>query len=60
MASLAAQLAEFKRRVFGAHSQALAALQPELWLQFVRLNLVVIRILFVCRDRIGRFVHEAR
>ena len=31
MASLAAQLAEFKRRVFGGRSEALAALQPELW-----------------------------
>src|SRR6187402_189652 len=31
MASLAAQLAEFKRRVFGARTEVLDALQPELW-----------------------------
>ncbi len=31
MASLAAQLAEFKRRMFGARSEVLAVLQPELW-----------------------------
>lgn len=31
MASLAAQLAEFKRRVFGGRSEVLTVLQPELW-----------------------------
>jgi hypothetical protein len=31
MASLAAQLAEFKRRVFGPRTEVLDALQPELW-----------------------------
>lgn len=31
MASLAAQLAEFKRRMFGARSETLTVLQPELW-----------------------------
>lgn len=31
MASLAAQLAEFKRRVFGGRSEVLVVLQPELW-----------------------------
>ena len=30
-ASLAAQLAEFKRQVFGPRGEALSALQPELW-----------------------------
>ena len=37
MASLAPQLAEFKRRVFGARSEALAALQPELWQDAVQI-----------------------
>ncbi|MET0209287.1 MAG: IS66 family transposase [Burkholderiaceae bacterium] len=37
MNSLAAQLAEFKRRVFGARSEALAVLQPELWQDVVEL-----------------------
>ncbi|MEJ8859755.1 hypothetical protein WKW79_34735, partial [Variovorax robiniae] len=37
MSSLAAQLAEFKRRVFGARSEALAVLQPELWQDVVEL-----------------------
>lgn len=31
MASLAAQLAEFKRKVFGPRGEALSMLQPELW-----------------------------
>ena len=37
MSSLAAQLAEFKRRVFGARSEVLAVLQPELWQDVVEL-----------------------
>lgn len=37
MATLAAQLAEFKRRVFGARSEALAVLQPELWQDIVQI-----------------------
>ena len=35
MASLAAQLANFKRRVFGPRSEVLATLQPELWQEVV-------------------------
>jgi transposase len=37
MSSLAAQLAEFKRRVFGARSEVLAVLQPELWQDVVQI-----------------------
>lgn len=37
MNSLAAQLAEFKRRVFGARNEVLAVLQPELWQDVVEL-----------------------
>ena len=37
MSSLAAQLAEFKRRVFGGRSEVLAVLQPELWQEVVEL-----------------------
>lgn len=37
MDSLAAQLAEFKRRAFGARSEVLAVLQPELWQDVVEL-----------------------
>lgn len=37
MASLAAQLAEFKRRVFGPRSEALDMLQPELWHEAVQI-----------------------
>ncbi|MEF7616956.1 IS66 family transposase [Aquincola sp. MAHUQ-54] len=37
MASLAAQLAEFKRRAFGGRSEVLAVLQPELWQDVVEL-----------------------
>lgn len=37
MASLAAQLAEFKRRMFGSRSETLPALQPELWQEAVEI-----------------------
>src|SRR3954465_12963654 len=37
MASLAAQLAELRRRIFGPRSEALSALQPELWQEAVEL-----------------------
>jgi transposase len=37
MASLAAQLADFKRRVFGSRGEALCVLQPELWQEPVEL-----------------------
>lgn len=37
MSALAAQLAEFKRRVFGGRSEGLAVLQPELWQDVVAL-----------------------
>lgn len=37
IASLAAQLAELKRRVFGGRAEALAALQPELWREVVEI-----------------------
>lgn len=37
MASLAAQLADFKRRVFGARGEALCMLQPELWHEAVQI-----------------------
>lgn len=39
MASLAAQLAQFKSRLFGARSEALAVLQPELWQDCVEIPL---------------------
>lgn len=37
MASLAAQLAEFKRKVFGPRGEALSMLQPELWHEAVQI-----------------------
>src|SRR5262245_17326309 len=37
MATLAAQLAEFKRRVFGPRGEALCMLQPELWHEAVHI-----------------------
>lgn len=37
MASLAAQLAEFKRKVFGPRGEALSMLQPELWQETVHI-----------------------
>lgn len=37
MSLLAAQLAEFRRRVFGGRSEVLAVLQPELWQDVVEL-----------------------
>jgi transposase len=37
MLSLAAQLAEFKRKVFGPRGEALSMLQPELWSERVEL-----------------------
>src|SRR3990167_8966070 len=37
MLSLAAQLAEFKRRVFGPRGETLGMLQPELWGQAVQI-----------------------
>lgn len=39
MASLAAQLADFKRKVFGPRGEALAMLQPELWRNAVQIPL---------------------
>ena len=37
MLSLAAQLAEFKRKVFGPRGEALSMLQPELWQETVHI-----------------------
>ena len=37
MASLAAQLADFKRRVFGPRSEVLSTMQPELWQEVVEI-----------------------
>ena len=37
MASLAAQLAEFKRQVFGPRGESIAVLQPELWHEMVEI-----------------------
>ena len=37
MVSLAAQLAEFKRKVFGPRGEALGMLQPELWHEVVQI-----------------------
>jgi transposase len=37
MASLAAQLAQFKRKVFGPRGEALSMLQPELWYEAVQI-----------------------
>ncbi|HEX2337011.1 MAG TPA: IS66 family transposase [Hyphomicrobiaceae bacterium] len=37
MATLAAQLAEFKRKVFGPRGEALSMLQPELWHEAVQI-----------------------
>lgn len=57
MASLAAQLAEFKRQVFGPRGESIAVLQPELWHEVVEIAVppeVVDHIKGHQRRRLGR------